>query len=272
MDAQYFFNQHPIFRFEEFLEAVQMEQGRSQAARNNARTLLHYYCKKNRLINIRQGLYLVRTDKVYETNLAHPLFIAGKATDDAVIAYHSALESHGIAYTDFNEHIFVTKHRSKPFEFQDQLYRPITHSQLKPLNEEPQIEAITVMGVTIYRTTLERTIVDVLHRTNLSGGWEEIMRSLDRITTFNTDTAVNYALSLNKASIAAKLGYFLDNQPSYFKAQASIINQLLNHIPKQPYYIDRHAQGKQIYIKKWRIMVPQYIHERLWEENDELAY
>lgn len=272
MDTQYFLNQHPVFRFEEFLEAIQKEQGRSKAVRNNARTILHYYCKKNRLINIRQGLYLVRTDKVYETDLTNPLLIAGKATEDAVLAYHSALESYGIAYTDFNEHTFITKHRPKPFEFQSQLYRPVTHNNLQSSAEEPQIEPITMMGVTIYRTTLERTIVDVLHRINLSGGWEEVMRSLDHITSFNTKSAVNYALSLNKASIAAKLGYFLDNQPSYFKAQSPIINQLLNHIPKQPYYIDRQAQGKQIYIKKWRIMVPQYIHERLWEENDEMAY
>lgn len=47
MDAKKFFNQHLIFRFSDFLLAVQKEQGSSDAATNNARTLLHYYRRKS---------------------------------------------------------------------------------------------------------------------------------------------------------------------------------------------------------------------------------
>ncbi len=271
MDAKAFFNQHVIFRFEEFLAAAEKEDGLSVATANNVRTMLHRYCKNGKLLNVRKGLYVVVSSQTYQSNIINPFLVIGKATDDAVIAYHSALESHNIAYTDFNEHMYITCHQTSDFFFQNQQYHAIYHKE-HDLNNiaKDGIETITVMGTGIRRTSLARTVVDVLNRPNVSGGWEEIVRSLDRVTSFDASFAISYALSLGRASIAAKLGYFLENQSQYFRVDSSILNQLLINIPKQPYYIDRSTIGKSIFFKKWQIIVPKYLHERQWEEPNEL--
>lgn len=41
-------------------------------------------------------------------------------------------------------------------------------------------------GVNIKVTSLARTIVDVLDRIDLAGGWEEVWRVLDTVTVFAT--------------------------------------------------------------------------------------
>ena len=270
MDAKAFFNQHIVFRFEEFLAAANKENGRSVATANNVRTMLHRYCKNGKLLNVRKGLYVVMSDQTYQSNIINPFLVAGNATDDAVVAYHSALESHNIAYTDFNEHMYVTSHQTNDFDFQNQHYHAVYHREHHLNNiASDGIETMNIMGTEIRRTTLARTVVDVLNRPNISGGWEEVIRSLDRITSFDVSFAVDYALSLKRASIAAKLGYFLENQSQYFRVDLSILNQLLINIPRQPYYIDRTTIGKSIFFKKWQIIVPKYLHERQWEEPNE---
>lgn len=270
MDAKDFFNQHVIFRFEELLSAVD-PQG-SVSSRNRVRTLLHRYCKSGRLQHVRRGLYVVVSQQKYLQRPISPYLIAGKATDDAVLAYHSALESHNIAYTDFNEQTYLTQRRTNDFDFHGQHYRAVYHKFSELNQDRQQTEVIIMMGVQIYRTTLARTIVDVLDRPNISGGWEEVIRSLDRVTHFDVASSVDYALSLKRASIAAKLGYFLDGRLDYFAKDASLVARLLPHAPKQPYYIQRHARGRQVFIKKWQIIVPHYLHERQWEEPDELDH
>jgi hypothetical protein len=65
-------------------------------------------------------------------------------------------------------------------------------------------------GVVIEVTTLERTLVDVLDRPDLAGGWEEVWRSLELVEFFEIGQAVDYALRLGNRTTNAKLGFFLE--------------------------------------------------------------
>ncbi|MBS0358949.1 MAG: hypothetical protein JSS53_06760 [Proteobacteria bacterium] len=269
MRASDFFNQHVVFRFNEFKQF--MESHRQGVSEKNCHMALYNYCKKGKLTHVRKGLYTVKNDNPHLALTVSPFLIAGKATEDATLAYHTALESHGIAYTDFNEHTYLTSYRTNDFMFQDQHYRAIYRSSLNQKNEQASgIEIVTNLGTMIRRTHLERTLVDVLDRPEISGGWEEVMRSLDRIAIFSAARAVDYALSIGHASIIAKLGYFFDHQrPEYLRIDQSIIERLLPYIPNRPYYIDRKTPaGLSTYIKKWHLFVPNYLHKRAWEEPE----
>ena len=257
-----FLNTHVIFRLDEFKQLMESrEQGMTE---KNCMMTLYRYCKKGRLLHVRKGLYVVANPSVYQAADISPFLIAGKATEGSILAYHTALESHGISYTDFNEHTYIAPQRSQDFDFQNQHYRSFISQNFF------HIETVLLFGIEIKRTTLERTIVDVLDRPEVSGGWEEVMRSLDHVTVFNTEMAVDYALSLGRASAVAKLGYFLEQRPDYLQTDQKILKRLLPHIPKNPYYIDRKSSSKGLgtYIKKWEIIVPTYLHQRQWEEPE----
>ena len=262
MTSTTFFNNHLVFRLDEYLGFIKKKD--SSINERSCQTQLSRYVKKGKLSHVRKGLYVVNSDLALVDTGVNPFMIAAKAAEDSVLAYHTALEFHGAAYTDFNTHTFITCHRIVDFSYNSQDYRPLHRRQFKRDNF---VNSRTMLGVEVVVTSLERTLVDVLDKPELSGGWEEVYRSLERIVIFDVSKSIDYALSLNKASIIGKLGYFLEGRPDYNEIDPSLINRLLPHIPKNHYYIDRNSTlSKGTLIKKWNIIVPNYLHEKQWEE------
>lgn len=265
MNISTFFNNHPVFRYETF-KAFMQERGINNEA--SIRQSLSYYHSKGKIIRVRRLLYVVAPQN--QSQGYDPYLIASQATQEAVLAYHTALEIHGLAYSTFQELTYLTNLPSHGFTFDNQHYRPIC--QPKSLIETKQtlfgVEVIQRENSPIQVTSLERTLVDVLDRPNLAGGWEEVMRSLDHLVNFDPQKIVDYVLLLNKSGLVSKVGYFLEQLPKHLAVQPKYIDTLLRHIPKQPYYMDasQNKKSKGRYITKWKLIVPEYVADRKWEE------
>jgi len=269
MKVKSFFEKHPVFRYEEFAQFMQ-KQGIKKSS--SWRQQLSYYHKSGNLINIRRFLYAVKPNSVEKENYwVDPYLIAGKATLDSIIGYHTALELHNLAYTTFQELTFLTLEPNKSFAYQGQRFRPVKfpESLVKQNKINNNVDQIQRQGVKIKLTCLERTIVDVLDRSDLGGGWEEIWRSLDHAINFDPVKLINYTLSLNNSTIVAKVGFFLEQRPSHLAINPIHIKKLLPHIPKQPHYMNRDRRGKGKYYEKWQLIVPLEIIERKWEEPND---
>ena len=95
-----------------------------------------------------------------------PFLIAADLSADAVLAYHSALEVQGRAYSSFNEVQFVSRRRMQPFEFRGTRYRPLTASPalVRAGCVDFGVEPIDRAGSAVQVTGLERTLVDALDR------------------------------------------------------------------------------------------------------------
>lgn len=260
MNIKAFFSRHPVFRYEAFKAFM---QGQGVSNENSVRQALKYYRRKGVITHIRRLLYAVT-----DAPSVNPYLVAASATQHAVLAYHTALEFHGLAYTSFNELTYLTKMPARGFVFQNQIYRPICYP--KSLLDQNKIlfavEVVNRNGTAIHVTSIERTIVDVLDHPDLAGGWEEVIRSLDHVTHFDAEKLVAYALLLNKVGVIAKLGYFLEQRPHHLAVDEKYLAQLLPHIPKQPYYMDPKQKGRGKLMFKWRLIVPDSISQRTWEE------
>ncbi len=263
-----FLEKHPVFRFKEALAFEEQNSACSGPAVSRVKTGLYYHTQKGEIVNVRRGLYARVRDRGEGQELMSPLLMAGKATDDAVLAYHTALELHGIAYTDFNEQMFLTKCKTSGFSFQGQYYRPVIRGNLI---SDTGIQEVIVSGLPVLVTSLERTVVDVLDMPNLSGGWEEVFRSLERVIHFDVSAAVDYVIRLGKKSAVAKLGYFIDSMLDGVKKDASAIRELKQYLPKQPHYMDKFGVGGGVLVGRWNLIVPKYIDERRWEDPDETS-
>lgn len=265
MNLKSFFETHAVFRYEEFL-AFMAANGTSRP--EGWRQHLSYHQKTGHLIHIRKFLYAVKP-MISQEHWIDPYLIASRATADTIIAYHTALELHGIAYTTFNEFTFLVNRQTSSFDYDGQRFRAVLQSKALMNNVQTSygIDVIQRGGLSIKLTCLERTIVDVLDRPDLGGGWEEIWRSFDNITQLNTARLVDYALLLNNATTIAKVGYFLEQRPSHFTLEKTYLEKLIARIPKQPHYMSRElGEGK--YIDKWQLIVPLAIINRTWEEPD----
>lgn len=266
MKVKQFFETHPVFRYEEFASFM-ASQGTHRP--ESCRQQLAYHQKAGHLIRIRKFLYAVKPMLSQELWI-DPYLIASKAGVDSILAYHSALELHGLAYTTFNEFTYLTRRQKQAFAYEGQRFRAIL--QPKSLIDDELtnycVDVIMRSGMAIKLTSLERCFVDVLDRPDLGGGWEEISRSLEYITQLDLDKIINYVLYLKNSTTAAKVGYFLEQRPTHLPVDQKTINQLLSLIPKQPHYMDRSRQGEGKYIEKWQLIVPLEIINKTWEEPD----
>lgn len=248
-------------------------QQRGISSPNSIKKILQYHIKSKHIISIRRGLYAVLnpiTDSA-ESFYVDPFIVAGQATADAVLAYHTALELHDLAYTTFETLTFLTKMHVKSFNFQTQTYKPVRIPTIliKKGQKNFGINRIKRSGLNISVTSLERTIVDIIDRPELGGGWEEICRSLENLVIFDTRKVVEYLLLLGNTTTVARVGFFLEKLNAAQGVDKSLLNQLEKHLPKQPCYLDRNKREQGTLIREWNLIVPDSVLNTSWEEGRE---
>lgn len=268
MTVEKFFYDHPVFRYEEFA-LFKSEHGAIKAISVN--TALTYYVKSGRIKPIRRKLYaVVPPNQSIASVSVDPYLVAGKATQDAVIAYHSALELLGAAYSSFGQLTYITQQKSKPFEFDGHWYQSVA---LPKALQQKQVTDIYVdtfnrQGVDIRVTNPARTFVDVLDRVELCGGWEEVFRSISSLAVLNIDQVIDYCLMLNNSRLNAKVGYFLSQRQDAFAVTEQQLSPLLAGKPKVAQYIPGAATEQFQLVKPWNIYLPLSVINQSWEEPD----
>ena len=118
-----FFAGNPVFSHEEFIAARASATGASLNTTNN---VLAHHLAAGHLVRVRRGLYATVPRGVRpDTAGVDPYLIATKLTDDAVVAYHAALQYHGKAYSLWNRYAYFTRHRARPMEFRGSRFPPV---------------------------------------------------------------------------------------------------------------------------------------------------
>lgn len=261
-----FFNRHPVFRFDEFRAAHQ--QGGTRSAQTTA-TVLKQHVASGRLINIRRGLYAVLPEGENANAFRIDAYlVASRASKDAVIAYHSALEFLGKAHSLSRRITYLTRRRAKAFEFQGTEYLPVLAPEpLRKLHDfGGGVRDERRAGLTVRVAGFERTLVDVLDAPQYGGGWEEIWRSLENVEFFDLDLVVKYALHLGSALTIARVGLFLEQHRTTLMVEEKHLETLRARAPKRPQYFERRHRKGGTLVRRWNLIVPNNVLERSWAE------
>lgn len=261
-----FFLRHPVFTTKEVGDFLRQRGSESHWTQ---KALLAHHEQQGHIVRLRRGLYAAVPPGVDPADVSvDPYLVASKLTDDAALGYHTALEFQGKAYSAFSRVFYLTKHRTRPCIVASHTFRGVLVPKALRTKGKGHvcIKEYDRSGVSVPVTTLERTLVDVLDRPELSGGWEEIWRSLESVEFFNLDAVVEYALLLENATTIAKVGYFLDQHRERLMVEDAHLDPLKRQRPKQPHYMDRNEPGEAQLIDEWNLIVPTYIAERAWEE------
>lgn len=261
-NARAFLASRLVFTAEEFGAALGLER----RARDS---LLGYYRRRGRILPVRRGLYWAPpAGESAEDCAMDPLLLAGHMADDAVLAYHTALEFHGRAYTHFNEVQYLTAHATRPGAFRAWRFRPVRFP--KRLLELDQalfgVASHERAGEPVRVTGLDRTLVDVLDRPDLGGGWEEVWRSLEMVAFFDLDQVVEYVLLLGNATTAGKVGWFLDAHRDSLMVEERHLQPLREARPRRPHYLSRQSDGPSRLIAEWNLVAPEAVVEQRWAE------
>jgi len=264
MGLQELFASKPVLTHAEVLACLDQEYSSNPRSQE---TLLQYHLDQGNLRRVRRGLYVVVPPGADASNHpVDPYLVAAKLADDAVLAYHTALEFHGKAYTVFDRYVVQTRRTLRPTAFDGFHFEGVAFP--KPLRDASRehfaTKVVDRQGVDVRVTQLERTLVDVLDRPKLSGGWEEIWRSLELVEYFDLELVLAYVGLLDNATTSAKVGFFLQQHAEALWVEERHLAVLRQRCPKQPHYLMRGKSGK--LVSEWNLVVPAAVLERQWEE------
>jgi predicted transcriptional regulator of viral defense system len=262
---QQFFAEHPVFTTELVSHFLANNGSTNRWTR---KALLAHHQKRGRILRVRQGLYAVIPFGTEPAKFEPDAFlVAACATEDSVLAYHTALEFHGRAHTVFARFYFLTRHFCRPFEFRGKRFLGLPPPKsVAGAVQPPGVRQLDRAGLSIRVTSLERTLVDVLDRPDLSGGWEEVWRSLETIEYFDLDEIVAYARLLDNATTAAKVGFFLEQNRDRLGVSDAHLEPLRQLRPRHPTYLERGKKGHGSLVKIWNLIVPDAVLSRTWQD------
>lgn len=262
---QEFFRRHPIFTFEEFFRET---AGLNKARLGSVKATLHHHLKMGHIVRIRRELYAsIPYGADSESYPINPLLIAGRSAPDAVVAYHSALTVYQSTYSVIYRITFLSDLDIRTFRFRSEYYKRIGYPPrlAKENKKHAYVKEHDIQGMKIRVTSLERTLVDIFDRVDLSGGFEEIYRSLDMIPWVKLDDVVSYALLLGNATTIAKVGFYLSQRKDW-NVTSEHLNKLMECRPLSKHYVDRHARKNGHFLRDWNIIVPKELIDQSWNE------
>lgn len=259
-----FFDTHPLFTHEEFLEA-RASRGATIRTSDN---LLAKHLAAGRIVRVRRGLYAAVARGVDpDRSPVDAYLVATKLTPDAVVAYHAALQFHGKAYSLWSRYHYMTRRRARPFHFREMDFVPVQAPvSVRDLSDLGGGVVEKRHGGGVVRvSSLERTLVDVLDAPEKAGGWEEIWRSLEMVEFFDLDAVVEYAARLGSALTAARVGFFLEQHHEELMVEDRYLERLRGFTPLQPRYLDSRREPGQL-IPRWNLIVPERVLSRRWQD------
>lgn len=217
-----FFAAHPIFSRDEFVarEALGSRHPKTVDA------LLAYHLGCGRIRRVRRGLYAATGAAA---GLAYDgLVVGSRVAPDAVLAYGSALEAHGLLASVTRRVTVLTCRSIRPWIFGGRRFtavRPPVGADGAALTFG--IATVRMGSLAVRVTSIERTVVDVLRRPLLVGGKDEVRRSLNLVRALDGDTIVSYLrLLAPRDSQLRAVAAFLDGRAGEFPADAETASRV----------------------------------------------
>lgn len=258
-----FFAGHPVFRHDEFVAA---HAGRGGRSRQTSASVLKQHVAAGRLLHLRRGLYAsVPRGADPASYPVDPYLVATQLAEDAVVAWHAALQFHGRVYSVWSRFDYVTRARQRHFVFRDLEFVPVqAPAALRaPADRGGGVAEHRHAGGIARVATLERTLVDVLDAPERCGGWEEVWRSLEMVEYFDLDAVLAHTRLLGSALTAARVGFFLEVHRESLMVETQHLDALRELAPAQPRYLDsRREPGK--LVKDWNLVVPERVLTQSW--------
>ena len=215
---------------------------------------------QGKLVRVARGIYAAIN--VYsETFLDNPrilpnkYLVASKLRDDYYLAYHTALELHGCAYSVTNDSYVAVTERGK--------FRPFSHDLLRFMcvvsrDVSTEVMVRRVAGHDVRVSSPSRTFVECVRRPDICGGLEEVLKSLDGlrgVTTQGLDASMGvYGYDILYRSVGFFLELMKRESPFYDGITPHYIESIRSRTGALPRYL-LDGVGSEL-DERWKLYVP----------------
>jgi predicted transcriptional regulator of viral defense system len=249
-------NAQPSFtQFAQSTPLFTLEQARSLYGKDDQSrsivNMLHRLKRQGRVRQLANGVYTGSFAGVPINRYAVPSALR----DDAVVAFHSALEWHGSA-----NQVFQTLYYFSARPRKDVIFDGVTYHRVAPpraLNGERHNLFQVQMGTAqILVTERERSLVDCLMFLDYSGGVEEIDKSLAMFPLFDFEATLEYLKILRRPWLYSRLGFLLDRHADKLFFRGALRDAFLQKLPVGIAYLGKKRPGNR-WVPTWKLMVPE---------------
>ena len=242
MNFTEFVSQKQVFTTQELLTVT----GHNESSR----VALSRAVKTGKVEKVRSGLYVSRLGR-YQGTQADPHRIAATLRPDAVFAFHSAIELHGLSHSVSNAVQFMTGTRLPDFTFKGTTYKSI------PLRQSALTQTIRARAYgSVVATTREQTLVDCLSKVSAAGGTEEVLRSFSSLPYADID-AILLGLNDYPSSVASRVGWYLEANQERWSVSKDVLRALEARIPSRvSYKLDPTLKSFESYCARWKLNLP----------------
>ncbi len=262
-DLRDFFALHPVFTRGEFAAATENPNQRT------VDSMLRYHVARRHIVRVRRMLYAaVPPGADAGTFQPDPFLTASRASPTAVIAYHSALEFHGLAYASHPGRVIAACAEAvRSFEFRGREFRLVRppRSLLRVSLWSDEVLTTSRAGLPLKVTSPERSIVDVLDRPELGDGLASTWVAISSLGSIRMAGIVDYAERLGHRATAGLVGLLLSQQPPEAGVTRAHLDRLMTLAPRRPIYVGGREAAK--LAKPWNVMVPALLLDRPRESD-----
>jgi predicted transcriptional regulator of viral defense system len=253
-----FFSDTPVFNRAQYARAVGRDAGDKAVT-----TMLSQHLKAGNIRRIARGVFASVPKHGDAKSWAVDRFLAAsRLRPDAVIAYHSALELHGYAYSvGYDVQVLSSGQPGllKTADFICRFIRPAA-----PLGPDSRTK-VDRTGLEVMVTTLERTIADLFDRPDLAGGGDELINSLDLIGRLDAARLAAHLHALGNAAAAGAAGWWLETSRERLGVSSDALEGIRAMAPKQNRYALGAEPGAGRLAAGWRVILPEALIDRRFE-------
>jgi predicted transcriptional regulator of viral defense system len=262
---------HPVFTRESFRTTLFPDQPVSSAD-----ALLRYHTASGRFRHVAPGVYAV-----VPSHLNHMSFqpdrtlVASMIRPDGIIAFHSALEIHGLAYSDSGETQVLSHGRPGVVRTDVGDVRFVAHaaSLRRQHAERDGVVTIDRRGLDVAVTGLERTIVDCLEHPDYAGGVEELAHALNTVEAIDTVLLVDLVLRRQSRVLTGLAGWWLESRMDALIVDPVLLDRLRAMAPTSMRPTLGAKPGEGHAVPSWKVMIPERVANPRFEDlPDELAF
>lgn len=226
----------------------------------SAATLLWRYQKQGYIMQVRRGLYCV-TNMATQQPEANKYQIASSITPTAYIAYHAAMEYHGLAHQVYYDVTVGSEQSFRAFDFDGIHYAP--HLSTLALGIDSPVADSHVRV-----TNVERTLIDCIDRIDLCGGWEELVNCLRGVHYLREEQLTEVLKIYGKTALYKKTGFLFEQL--WLPVSTDVIAMCRSYAKDSVMYLTSDGTSD-VFHAAWRLYAP---HDLLTINNpntDELV-
>lgn len=259
-----FFSARPVFDRAEYAAAVGRRPDDKVVT-----AMLAQHLRAGNIKRVARGVFASVPKHANSVTWSVDRFLAAsRLRRGGVIAYHSALELHGCAYTEGHEVQVIAPGEPGVVETADFSCRFVKPPRGLTQKNGSLADGVTVvdrMGLDVRVTTIERTIADLFDRYDLAGGAEELFNSLDLVARVDAAALVRYARALGNATAAGALGYWLEREQDRLGVESAALKKLHALAPRQARYALAAKPGEGRTATGWNVILPVEVIEPQFE-------